>query len=81
MKLFFRIIFKTVLILAILVGCITTEEIKENDLDPLLYQGNALFMDGQYDRAIAFFNKAIEKNPRLAEAYYNGGLPMEKRPD
>ena len=74
MKLFFRFIFKTVLILTILAGCATTEEIKETDPHVLLIQGNALFLDGQYDRAIAFLNKAIEINPRLAEAYYNRGL-------
>lgn len=40
--------------LAILAGCVTTEEIKKTDSDPHLYQGNALFLDGQYDQAIAF---------------------------
>ena len=80
MRFYFQIIFKIVLILAILAGCVSNVEIKETDSDPLLYQGNALFFDGQYDRAIAFFNKAIEKNPRHAEAYYNRGLTyVEKK--
>ncbi len=39
MKLFFRIIFKIFLILTILAGCATTEEIKETDSDALLTQG------------------------------------------
>jgi len=74
MKLLFRIIFKIFLILTILAGCATTEEIKETDSDELLNQGIALLEEGQYDRAIAYFNKAIELNPRLAEAYSNRGL-------
>ncbi|MEX1351911.1 MAG: tetratricopeptide repeat protein, partial [Desulfobacterales bacterium] len=42
--------------------------------------GNALFLDGQYDRAIVFLNKAIEKNPSFAEAYYNRGITyLEKK--
>jgi hypothetical protein len=59
MKLFFRIIFKIVLILAILAGCATTEEIKENDPVELINKGIALFEKGQSDRAIAFFNKCL----------------------
>lgn len=80
MKLSFQIILKITFILSLLIACATTEEIKETDSDPLLYQGNALFLDGQYDRAIVFFNKAIEKNPRFAEAYYNRGITyLEKK--
>jgi tetratricopeptide (TPR) repeat protein len=67
MKLFFRIIFKIFLILSILVGCATTE-------DTLLYQGIALLEEGQYDHAIACFNRVIEINPRHADAYNNRGL-------
>jgi len=69
MKLSFWIIFKIFLILTIFIGCATTEEIKETDPIVLLDQGIAFGKDGQYDRAIAYFNKAIEINPRFAEAY------------
>jgi len=73
MKLSFRIIFKIFLILTILAGCVTTEEIKETDSDVLLNQGVVLLEEGQYDRAIAYFNKAIEINPKYAVAYLNRG--------
>ncbi|MCK5486751.1 MAG: tetratricopeptide repeat protein, partial [Desulfobacterales bacterium] len=73
MKLLFRIIFKIFLILTILAGCATTEEIKETDSDELLNQGIALLEEGQYDKAISDYNKAIEINPKDAEAYYNRG--------
>ena len=74
MKLFFRIIFKIFLILTILAGCATTEEIKETDPVALLDQSEAFIEKDQYDRAIANCNKAIEINPRLAKAYYNRGV-------
>jgi Flp pilus assembly protein TadD len=74
MALFFRVIFIISLILTILVGCATTEEIKETDPDALLNQGATYAAKGQYDRAIAHFNKAIELNPRDAWAYNFRGL-------
>jgi len=67
MKLFLRIIFKIFLIITILAGCVTTK-------DALLYQGIALLEEGQYDHAIACFNRAIEINPRHADAYNNRGI-------
>jgi len=71
MKLFFRIIFKIFLILTILAGRATTKEIKETDSGALLNQRIALLEEGQYDLSINYFNKAIEINPRFAEAYNN----------
>ena len=71
MKLFFRIIFKIFLILTILAGYATAGVIKETDSDALLNQGIALLKKGRYDLSINYFNKAIEINPRFAEAYNN----------
>ena len=73
MKLFFQSVFKISLILTILAACATTEEIKETDSDALLNQGIAFLIRGQYDRSIAYFNKAIEINPRYVDAYNNRG--------
>jgi tetratricopeptide (TPR) repeat protein len=81
MKLFFRIILKIFLILTILAGCATIEEIKETDSDESLNQGIALLEEGQYDRAITNFNKAIELNPRYADAYYNRGVAYGEKGD
>jgi len=46
MKLFFRIIFNIFLILTILAGYATTEEIKENDPVALFKQGEAFYEKG-----------------------------------
>ena len=73
MKLFFHSIFIVFFILTILIGYATTEEIKEIDPAVLNNQGIAFGKEGQYDQSIAFFNKAIEINPRFAEAYNNRG--------
>ena len=51
-----------------------TEEIKETDSVALLNQGISYCKEGQYDRSIAYFNKAIEINPRYVEAYINRGI-------
>jgi hypothetical protein len=50
MKLFFRIILKTFLIITILAGGATAEEIKETDPVVLLNQGIAFAEKGQYNR-------------------------------
>ena len=65
-KLFFRILFKMFLILTILVGCATTEEVKETDSVALLDKGIAIAKKGQYDKAISDYTKAIGINPRHA---------------
>ena len=54
-------------------GCATNQEIKETDPDELLNQDRVFSKKGQHDRAIAYYSKAIEINPRLAEAYNNRG--------
>jgi tetratricopeptide (TPR) repeat protein len=79
MKLFFQIILKIVFILTLLVGCATTEEIKENDPVALVKQSTAFIEEGQNDRAITYCNKAIEINPSYAEAYYNRGRSYHRK--
>lgn len=49
-----------------LVGC-------EKTAVDFFSRGNAHSNKGQYDQAIADFSKAVEINPRFAEAYYNRG--------
>lgn len=79
MKLFFRIILKIFLILTILVGYATTEEIEETNSIALLNQRIAYDEKGQYDLSITYFNEAIEINPSFAEAYNNRGVSHEAK--
>ena len=74
MKSMFRIILKISLILTILAGCATTEEINETDPDSHLTQGTEYAKKDQNDRSIADFNKAIELNRRDAMPYFNRGF-------
>jgi tetratricopeptide (TPR) repeat protein len=73
MKLFFRIIFKIFFILTILIGCASTQEIKE-DAETYYNRGIVYEKKGQYDKAISDFTKAIEINPGHADAYYTRGV-------
>jgi len=42
-------------------------------------QGDAYFKKGETDRAITAFTKAIEKNPRFANAYYYRGMAYHRK--
>jgi tetratricopeptide (TPR) repeat protein len=46
-----------------------------------LNRGNAYHSKGEYDRAIADYNKVIELNPKHADAYNNRGAAYEKKQD
>jgi len=77
MKLFFHSNFIVFFILTILIGCATTEETIETDPAVLLDEGRTLLHfgqhDGDIDRAIAYFSKAIEIDPGYDEAYHQRG--------
>jgi tetratricopeptide (TPR) repeat protein len=73
MKLFFRIIFLIFFMLTISIGCAATHETKE-DAEAYYNRGKAYKKNGQYDKAISDFTKAIEINPRHAGAYYTRGV-------
>jgi tetratricopeptide (TPR) repeat protein len=65
----------TLLLIILFLGCTTAiiENVKETDPVALLNKGIAANVKGQYDRAITYFNKAIEIDPKFAEAYNNRG--------
>ena len=48
------------------------------DAETSLNRGNAYYKKGEYDRAISDYKRALEINPRYAEAYYNKALACEK---
>ena len=76
MELILRCIHKSfLLILVVLVGCPTTEEISKTDPNTLLHQRIRIFNNnkGQYDKEISDFSKAIELNPS-AEALCARGI-------
>ena len=74
MTLLFRIVFNISLFIAILAGCSTTGKIDETDSESILIQGAEYAKQGQYDRAIVFYSRAIELNPVFAKAYKNRGI-------
>ena len=51
------------------------EIISRNPRDAIAYRhrGNAYYLKGDYDRAIADYGKTVELNPRDADAYGNRG--------
>lgn len=44
-------------------------------------RGDAHFKKGETDRAILDFTKAIEMNPRFANAYYYRGMAYHRKKD
>ena len=58
-------------------GCATTPEVM--NATEFNNRGIIYGKKGQYDQAISDFNKAIEINPRYAEAFYNRGIIYGKK--
>ena len=46
---------------------------KESPAEVSFHQGSLLLESGQFDKAIEAYSRAIELNPKYAEAYYNRG--------
>jgi tetratricopeptide (TPR) repeat protein len=42
-------------------------------------RGGEAFKNGQYDQAIAHYNKALELNPKYTEAYLNRGIANSRK--
>ncbi len=70
MKRTFWLLTAMVLLLAAGYG---TKQTDLNDAVTYYNRGNAYFEKGQHDQAISDYNKALEINPRYAEAYNNRG--------
>ncbi len=60
-----------------LTAALESVKVPPKALDPsaiYFYRGNAYYYKGEYDRAIADCNQALQLNPNLAEAYHNRGV-------
>jgi tetratricopeptide (TPR) repeat protein len=66
-------IFRILFLLTILIGCATTQESKE-DAEIYYHRGNAFMKEARYDEAISDFTRAIEINPKHADAHYARGV-------
>jgi len=54
---------------------------KEESAQRYLQEGKALFDQGKTDQALVQFKNAIQRNPKLADAYYRVALLAEKKQD
>ena len=61
-----------VMVLLLAAGCATVQT-ELNNPAAYINRGVAYYSKGQYDQAISDYNKALEINPRYAEAYNNRG--------
>jgi tetratricopeptide (TPR) repeat protein len=59
-------------VIVLFTGCATTQP--PQDATAYYDRGVDYYRKGQYDKAISDFNRALEINPRYAEAYINRGI-------
>ncbi len=59
------------------------EAMEYNNEHPVLLDnyGQALYLDGQYDKALELYEKLMEKKPAFPEAYHNYALVLLKKGD
>ncbi len=59
------------------------EAMDYNNEHPVLLDnyGQALYLDGQYDKALELYEKLMENNPAFPEAYHNYALVLCKKED
>ncbi len=65
-------------VIFVLLSVFTIGQLYATD-DLYLHQGNSYYRKGKYNRAISDYNKALELNPKFAEAYYNRGLAYKSK--
>jgi tetratricopeptide (TPR) repeat protein len=74
LKIFFLLIGIVVFLIGLYVGNEEMEKRPQGADQVALLKGIALLEEVQHDQSIAFFNEALEINPRNADAYFNRGL-------
>lgn len=59
------------------------EAMEYNDEHPVLLDnyGQALYLDGQYDKALEVYETLMPKKPKFPEAYYNYALVLQQKGD
>lgn len=59
------------------------EALDYNDEHPVLLDnyGQALYLDGQYDKALEVYQNLMEKKPNFPEAFYNYALVLRQKGD
>ena len=72
-------IFLLFLILQFLNLLILNNIYAKEDADYWFNEGGKAFEVGNYDKAIEYYTKVIEINPKYAEAYYDRGLAYDDK--
>jgi len=63
----------------ILFSCASNHRIQTKQAEDYFNLGTEHLRQGEYDRAISVFNKALELNPGYAEAYLNRGIAYRNK--
>jgi tetratricopeptide (TPR) repeat protein len=73
------ILFVCVLIVLFIAGCAKEQQPRLESAEAYTNRGNAYDNKGQYDKAIADFNRALEISPKFAMAYNNRGNAYDSK--